>query len=207
MHRLHVLSWALVLAALGTGCANQDPVGIRFRLLESSSLSGDFAMASLSVPEISVQEEKMAKGVDWNITAKLTVTSGSFKDINNVKFADLDIECHRFDSGNGSCRITLPRGKDASWFRLLQVGPEKRGQIGKAMDSAIELHHTVTVVFEVGDARTSITLNEPVPKVSTNAKKGMSLAIIPLEVLEAEGSPIVLQVQWEAPKKATAKKD
>lgn len=206
MHRLHVLSWALALAALGTGCANQDPVGIRFRLSESSSLSGDFAMASLSVPEISVQEEEMAKGVDWNITAKLTVTSGSFKDINDVKFADLTLECHRFDSGNGSCQITLPRGKDATWFRLLQVGPEKRGQIGNAMDSAIQLHHTVTLVFEVSDARTSIALNEAVPKVSTQSKKGMSLAIIPLEVLEAEGPPIVLQMHWETPTKATAKK-
>ena len=206
MHRLIVLGLTLALVALATGCANQDPVGLRIRLLGDTGLEGDLTVASLSVPEIAEQEAAMVKGVDWNITAKLTVTSGTFKDLNAVEFFDMKIEGNRFSSGNGSCRIELPRGKSATWFRMMQVEPSKRAKLASAMDSAVtevNLHHNLIVAFEINGGRTSIALGERVPKVSTSSKKGLSLATIPLDVLEAEGAPIVLQVQWELPKPTT----
>ena len=206
MHRLIVLGLTLALVALTTGCANQDPVGIRIRLLGDTGLEGDLTVASLSVPEIAEQEAAMVKGVDWNITAKLTVTSGTFKDLNTIEFFDMKIEGNRFSSGNGSCRIELSRGKSATWFRMMQVEPSKRAKLASALDSAVtevNLHHNLIVAFEMNGGRTSIALSERVPKVSTSSKKGLSLATIPLDVLEAEGAPIVLQVQWELSKPTT----
>ena len=200
MLRLSVLAWVLAFIFLGSGCANQDPVGLRIRLLGNEGLHGDLAVASLSVPEIAEEEQKLVKGVDWNITAKLTVTSGSFKDLNSINFFDLKVEGNRFKNGNGSCRIELPRGKDASWFRMMQVDPNNREKLAQALDSGVaelQLHHNIIVAFEIGGGRTSMALAQRVPGVSTSSKKGLSFAKLPLVVLEADGDPIVLQINWE----------
>ena len=85
----------------------------------------------------------------------------------------------------------------------MQVEPHKRTKLASALDSSVtevKLHNNLIVAFEINGGRTSISLSERVPKVSTSSKKGLSLATIPLDVLEAEGAPIVLQVQWEIPK-------
>ena len=205
MHRTALFALALVLVALGSGCSNQDPVGIRFRLMGSEGLKGDLAIASLSIPEVAEKEAENVKGVDWNLTAKLTVTSGQFVDLNTVEFFDIKVEASRFQGGNGSCRIELPRGKDATWFRAMQVDPSNREKLSAAIDSGVaelKLHHNIIVAFEIDGGRSSMTLGARVPQVSTSSKKGLSFATVPLTVLESEGDPIVLQVNWELPAQA-----
>jgi len=204
MHRTVLFTMAVLFAALGSGCSNQDPVGIRFRVLEGDGLKGELAVASLSIPEVALREAEDVKGVDWNLAAKLTVTSGAFADLNDVEFFDVTVEGNRFQGGSGSCRITLPRGSDATWFRSLQVDQADRRKLSAAIESSVAeltLHHNIIVAFEIEGGRSSMALGERVAQVSTSSKKGLSFATIPLVILEGEGDPIVLQVNWELPAK------
>ena len=197
IQRIALAALATVLAAAG-GCSSQDPVGLRVTLEESGS--GTLAVSALTLPEIAVIETHETAGISWQNAARLMLTTGTFSDLDEVRFVDAEVEAAEFSSGAGTLRIEFPCGKDARWFRALHVGAADRGPLRKTLDNAIsevDLHENVTISIRVVGARVAAGLVQPIPRVSVTAKNDLATMIVPLEVLESKQGSMVLVVTWE----------
>ncbi len=189
-----------VLAGLATlsGCRSQDPVGIKLTLEESGS--GTIAVSALSVPVVSESLAGESTGVSWQNAARLTLVTGTFADLDDVQVEDVEIHAAGFSSTAGTLRIEFPRGSQARWFRVLHAGADERASLERSLDKAVataELHENVTIVVQVPGARVAGGLVNPIPRISVTSKDDVATMIAPLEVLEEDGSPMVLVVNWE----------
>ena len=158
-------------------------------------------MAALSLPDVALTEERDTTGVKWDLAAKLTVTTGVFDSLDVVAFEDLEVDSTKFTDPGGTIRISIPRGPDAKWYKAIHVSATDRGRLQKALNGAIdqiELHENVTIAVDVQKARVAASLVQTVPRVTVREKRGVVSVVIPLEVLEAPGSPMILVINWEA---------
>lgn len=186
----------VVLATVG--CSTQDPVGIRVTLEESGS--GTVAVSALTLPEIAVIEARDSAGIAWQEAARLTLTSGTFANLDDVRIGDVVVDAATFSPGAGTLRIRFPRGDAASWFRMLHVGAVKRAPLRKTLSNAvseIDLHENITISVRVPGARVAAGLVSPVPRISVSAKNDLATMVAPLDVLEEDAPALVLVVNWE----------
>lgn len=197
IHRIALAALATALVAV-TGCSSQDPVGLRMTLEESGS--GTLAVSALTVPEIASIEAHETEGVAWQEAARLMLTTGTFSDLDQVRFVDAEVDAAEFASGAGTLRIEFPCGDDARWFRALHVGASNRAPLRKALDNAIsevDLHENVTISIKVTNARVAAGLVQPIPRVSVTSKNDVATMVVPLEILESREGSMVLVVNWE----------
>jgi hypothetical protein len=190
---------ALLGLTFSVGCSSQDPAGLRLTLREDGK--GSIAVAALSLPDVALTEERDTTGVKWDLAAKLTVTTGVFDSLDVVAFEDLEVDSTKFTDPGGTIRISIPRGPDAKWYKAIHVSATDRGRLQKALNGAIdqiELHENVTIAVDVQKARVAASLVQTVPRVTVREKRGVVSVVIPLEVLEAPGSPMILVINWEA---------
>jgi len=185
------------LAILG-GCRSQDPVGVKFTLEESGS--GTIGVSALSVPEIASLVEAQSRGVSWQNAARLTLVTGTFADLGDVELEDVEVDAAGFSPTAGTLRIEFPRGPEARWFRSLHVGGAERASLERSLNEAVataELHANVTIAVQVPGARVAGGMVNPVPRISVTSKDDLATMVAPLEVLEEDGPPMVLVVNWE----------
>jgi hypothetical protein len=184
---------------VSAGCSSQDPAGLRLTLREDGK--GSIAVAALSLPDVASTEQRDTTGVEWDLAAKLTITTGVFESLDAVSFEDLEIDSVKFTDPGGTIRISIPRGPEAKWYKAIHASTKERGRLQKALDGAIDqidLHENVTIAVEVQKARITASLVQTVPLVTVSAKRGVVSVVIPLEVLEAPGTPMILVINWEA---------
>ncbi len=180
------------------GCRSQDPVGVKLTLEESGS--GTIAVSALSVPAIAEIAEGESTGVSWQNAARLTLITGTFANLDDVRMEDVEVDAAGFSPTAGTLRIEFPRGPKARWFRVLHVGADQRGSLERSLTQAVstaELHENVTISVEVPGARVAGGLVDPVPRISVTSKDGITTMVAPLEVLEEDGPPMALVVNWE----------
>lgn len=190
----------LALPLLG-GCSSQDPVGVRIRVDEGGA--GTIAIASLSLPDVSAEVVGDSSKVEWDLRARLDVTSGKFQSADGVTVEDLELNAATLGADGGSLRLVLPCGDDARWFRSLHVDSKEREKLEQALGHAIsemELHENVTVSVTIDDARVAGSLVNPIPRVTVSSKDDTCTLVVPLEILEARRNAMVLVVNWERPK-------
>lgn len=202
-----LLVLGLALSFVG-GCSTQDPVGLRIRVDESGG--GTIAIASLSLPEIASDVVEQSSKVEWNLRARLDVTSGSFKNADGVTVEDLTLDAATLGADAGSLRLVLPCGDEAEWFRSLHVGSREREDLEKALGHAIaemELHENVTISVSVDGARVAGSLVNPIPRVTVGSKDDSCTLVVPLDILETRREPMVLVVNWERPKPVVSRGD
>ncbi|MDG2020732.1 MAG: hypothetical protein P8J59_02150 [Phycisphaerales bacterium] len=195
-----LVRWGALLGlSLSIGCSSQDPAGLRFTLQEDGK--GSIAVAALTLPAMASVGQRDTTGVDWDLAAKLTFTTGVFDSLDVVAFEDLEVDSVEFTDPGGTIRISIPRGPDAKWYKTIHASAKDRGRLQKALDGAIdqiEIHENVTIAVEVEKARITASLIQTVPEVTVSEKRGLVSVVIPLEVLEAPGSPMILVINWEA---------
>ena len=150
IHRIGLAALATALVA-ATGCSSQDPVGLRVTLEESGS--GTLAVSALTLPEITAIETQETEGVSWQNAARLMLTTGTFSDLDGIRFVDAEVDAAEFPSGAGTLRIEFPCGKDARWFRALHVGAAK-GHAKFSMANFCEFYDAITDALLAGIAKT-----------------------------------------------------
>ena len=141
--------------------------------------------------------------VEWDLRARLDVTSGKFQSADGVTVEDLELNAATLGADGGSLRLVLPCGDDARWFRSLHVDSKEREKLEQALGHAIsemELHENVTVSVTIDDARVAGSLVNPIPRVTVSSKDDTCTLVVPLEILEARRNAMVLVVNWERPK-------
>lgn len=189
---------ALVAMAMSSGgCASQDPAGVRIAV--EATGKGTMTVAALTMPATSIGP-KASEGVVWTEAAQLTITEGDFDSLGGVSFEDLVIDAADFAADGGTVRIVIPRGADARWYRALHVSAKERKTMQKALDRAIqkvELNENLTIAVEIADAAVAANLVQTVPGVGVTAKRGVATIVMPMDVLEKAGPPMVLAINWE----------
>lgn len=189
----------LLVMATSFGCSAQDPAGIRLTL--EGSGKGSIAVAALTLPDVDSTKNRDTTGIKWDLAARLTVTTGAFDSLDAVEFEDFEVDSVMFTDPGGTIRISIPRGPDAKWYKAIHVSAKERGRLQKALDGAIDqidLHENVTIAVEIKKARVVASLVQTVPRVTVREKRGVVSVVIPLEVLEAPGTPMILVINWEA---------
>ena len=190
----------VAMTVLAGGCSSQDPAGIR--IVVGAGGKGTMTVAALTTPDISTIQPTASKGVKWTDGAQLTITVGDFESIDDVSFEDLVVDAADFAADGGTVRMVIPRGNDARWYHALHVSAKKRAAMQKALDQTIqkvELNENLTIAVEITGASVAAHLVQTVPGVSVTAKRGVSMIVIPMDVLEKSGSPMVLAINWERP--------
>lgn len=196
------------LGVLGTmllpaACTSQDPVGMRLTVERGNH--GTLAVSALSIPKIVEIEATDTAGVEWKHAARLELTSGTFTDLGELRFVDVEFDAAELNPDAGTLRVTLPRGDGAGWYRALHVGAGDRSELKRTLGGAvseIDLHENITISVRIPDARVAAGLVTPVPRVGVSAKDDLATVIMPLAVLEADASPLILVVNWERPRPA-----
>ncbi|MCP4940299.1 MAG: hypothetical protein GY921_14025, partial [Phycisphaeraceae bacterium] len=62
-----------------------------------------------------------------------------------------------------------------------------------------ELNENLTIAVEMTGAEVAANLVQTVPGVGVSAKRGVATIVIPMDVLEKPGAPMVLAINWERP--------
>lgn len=185
-------------AMLSGGCASQDPAGVR--IVVDATGKGTMTVAALTSPPIETISPKAAAGVAWKDGAQLTITVGDFSSLGDVSLEDLRVDAADFAADGGTVRVVIPRGADARWYRSLHVSPEARKKQQAALDRAIqkvELNENLTISVEITGAAVAASLVQTVPGVSVTAKRGVATIVMPMDVLEKSGPPMVFAINWE----------
>jgi hypothetical protein len=170
------------------------------KLTLEESGSGTIAVSALSVPAIAEIAEGESTGVSWQNAARLTLITGTFANLDDVRMEDVEVDAAGFSPTAGTLRIEFPRGSEARWFRVLHIGADQRGTLERSLNKAVataDLHENVTIAVQVPGARVAGGLVSPVPRISVTSKDDLTTMVAPLEVLEEDGSPMVLVVNWE----------
>ena len=195
----------MALSLLG-GCATQDPVGVHIRVDEDGA--GTIAIASLSLPDVTSDVVGDSAQVDWELRARLDVTSGKFERADGVAVEDLQVNAAALGVDGGSLRLALPCGEEARWFRSLHVDPQEREKLERVLGHAIsevELHENVTVSVTIEGARVAGSLLDPIPRVTVGSKHDTCTLVVPLNILEERRNAMVLVVNWERSKPLSAR--
>ena len=197
---LAIFAMAMAMTMLSVGCASQDPAGIRIAV--DAGGKGTMTIAALTAPAVATVQPTASKGVKWTDGVQLTITAGDFESIDDVAFEDLIVDAADFTADSGTVRIVIPRGDDARWYRALHVSAKQRAAMQKALERAIqkvELNENLTIAVEMTGAEVAANLVQTVPGVGVSAKRGVATIVIPMDVLEKSGSPMVLAINWERP--------
>ena len=192
--------FSMAMTMLSVGCASQDPAGIRIAV--DAGGKGTMTIAALTAPAVATVQPTASKGVKWTDGVQLTITAGDFESIDDVAFEDLIVDAADFTADSGTVRIVIPRGDDARWYRALHVSAKQRAAMQKALERAIqkvELNENLTIAVEMTGAEVAANLVQTVPGVGVSAKRGVATIVIPMDVLEKSGSPMVLAINWERP--------
>jgi len=188
------------VAVFSGGCASQDPAGVRIAV--DATGKGTMTVAALTMPAIASIGPKASEGVVWTDGVQLTITAGDFDSLGGVSYEDLVFDAADFAADGGTVRVMIPRGADARWYRTLHVSPEARKAMQKALDRAIQkvdLNQNLTIAIEITGAAVAAGLVQTVPGVSVTAKRGVATVVMPMDLLEKSGPPMVLAINWERP--------
>ena len=206
-HGARLIPLAIIaMAVLAGGCSSQDPAGIR--IVMDAGGKGTMTVAALTTPGISTIRPTASKGVKWTDGARLTITVGDFESIDDVSFEDLVVDAADFAADGGTVRVVIPRGPDARWYHALHVSAKARKTMAKALARTIkkvELNENLTIAVEITGAAVAANLVQTVPGVSVSSKRGVATIVIPMEVLEKSGAPMVLAINWERPGTAASR--
>lgn len=194
------LSLCLPLVFLAA-CDETDAVAVRVRL--SQDLSGTLTTTALVEPADGGSLPGAAKGATWTARASLLSNAGSFERVSELALGDLEFAGGTDPSGMGWLQVTLPRGAESTWAKLLvPLDVDARAHAARALDPSGKSD-------KVGDTiRIEVTLpSNVVGNGLTNKSRGMKIdaeaatasLIVPLDAMLATGEPLVWHVTWRQP--------
>lgn len=199
----------LALAALFLpGCDEQDAASIQLKL--NKDLSGTIVASGIVAPAEArpVEQATTGSGVTWQGRAGILVSRGGF-----AKVADLNIGGITFEpAGAGSVattgvprpclvKVSIPRGKAAQWPTLLAGKNEaERDTTRKLLQPdlpATDLAKTIKLTIRVPGKVLGSGISARARGLSADKDDTLAILIVPLDLAQQEGEPLIWHVSWE----------
>jgi hypothetical protein len=196
-----LLPLVLVAAAVVPvqSCDETDVVSIRVQLAADGS--GTVTTSSLSLPAEGGPAEAALPGVSFTGRAALTCVTGTFADVTRLRVADLAFSHGRTADGTTFLRVTMPRGPDARWVKLMSPAPpEDRQKAAEAFALAGNAKKSGSSIKLVVDLPKPVIAHGIFPRA-----RGTSEAVddrnaqvtVPVETVLAAGEPLIWQLTWQ----------
>lgn len=188
----------LLLACLAAACDESDAVAVRIRL--GPDFSGEIATSSVRVPEPGVPMEHVSSGILWTDRLQMVSARGEFAHLSEVAVEDITFEVGRAGDRLNYLEVTLPRGPEARWPRVLvPLSEEERIAAAQTLDPSGRLREvggTVKIEIELSGLVIGhgITVRARGAKEKADASK--ATLIVPLSTSLEPDEPIVWHVTW-----------
>ncbi len=181
------------LLAIG-GCDDTDIGSIEISLKADGS--GDLTVVRVMNSSTDASASDI-QGVNWDSSASLVVTKGSFQQLSSLKFGEVTFEM----KDHGFLRVELPRGADVVWPTLLTVFDTKdratlKDNVKKTSVGTLSMN-SVKIVLNLAKKPISCGVAESVVLgLSPSIEKQTVTLNIPLDLIRAGGHPIVWDITW-----------
>jgi hypothetical protein len=201
-----LLPFAIAATLLVAGCGEEDATSLRITL--NADQSGEVLTSAIALPETPGPIEAASSGADWNARAAVHVARGKFASIDALKLADLGFEVIDAPSkGSGSSAqrllvVTLPRGPEARWLRLLTI---PQGDVRQRATAALDPAAKSRASRYGTVAKIEITLPGPVISngfqgkvrgATSAADDRVATLMVPVEAAFETGEPIRWHLSW-----------
>jgi len=189
---------ALLLAAAPAGCDEGDAVAVRIRV--DADLTGQVTTCSLQRLEAPGPAEGAAAGVDWQARGALVASTGRFAALSGLRLGEITFAASRNAEGITVVQITVPRGLDVQWPRLLTV--VKKDEREQALSTfepggfSKKLGATARIVVEAPGTIVSSGLRESPRGVDGTLEKRRATLTIDLTAAYTDGPPLVWHLTW-----------
>jgi len=198
LRRLAALVAILLPLLVLPGCEEADVIFLKIDL--RADLSGTFTVCGVEVPEEAPGYASETEGVHLSTAARLTCAGGTFDSISGVRFGDLTFSAVAVDGGTTLLQVTLPRGKDASWARLLvPMDEEKRRDTLKILDPkgrAGRVGAMVKLEITVAGRVVSRGVQPILVGVEENYQGGTCSLVVPVARVQEGGKDITWHLTW-----------
>lgn len=204
-----LLPFAIAATLLVAGCGEEDATSLRITL--NADQSGEVLASAIALPETPGPIEAASSGADWNARAAVHVARGKFASIDALKVADLGFEVidapSKGSAGSASSAqrllvVTLPRGPEARWLRLLTIPQgDVRQRATAALDPAAKTrasrYGTVAKIeITLPGAVISNGFQGKVRGATSAADDRVATLMVPVEAAFETGEPIRWHLTW-----------
>lgn len=196
--RAAVIAPILACAAALAGCSASDATSVRVSLLED--LSGTILTSQLGVaPEPDTPAASGVEGVLWRSQGRITLRSGRFDRVTDVRLADIAFTSASTEGIKG-VTVRIPRGPGALWPAWISADPARIDQARAALDPDNQAEKLGKVAMLTITAPATVTSSVAGPArargLSASRDDKTATLEIPIEWAQREGEAIVWQVTW-----------
>lgn len=193
---------AVFLAAsllLLSACDETDVVAIRIRLRDD--FSGRVTTSNVALMPVDSPLQQATQGVEWQSRAEILCGAGQFTALSAVKLADIGLNAADGGDGLAFVRVSLPRGEQASWHKLMvPLSDAERTSSAAAIDPSGRTKNvasTIKVEIELPSAVVGNGLTGRAHGIKVKAEGSTATLVIPLEVAQSAGDPVVWHLTWQ----------
>jgi hypothetical protein len=196
--RVKPLLVSVVLLTLA-GCDETDAVAVRIKVRDD--LSGQVTTSNVAPVAADTPLQQASQGVDWSSRAEIVCSAGKFAALSQLKIADIGISSGDGGEGFAFVRLSLPRGENAQWHKLLvPMSTDERQRAAAALDPSGKTKNVAaTIKFEIELPSTVVGngLFGRARGMKLKAEGPTATLIVPLEIATTAGDPIVWHLTWQ----------
>jgi hypothetical protein len=182
-----------------SACDETDAVAVRIRLRDD--FSGQLTTSNVALLPEESPLQQATQGVAWQSRAQVVCSAGHFGALSAVKLADIGLSSGDGGEGLAFLRVSLPRGPDARWHKLLvPLSAEERTTAAAALDPTGKTKNVASTVkfeIELPSAVVGNGLTGRAYGVKVKAENATATLLIPIDVAQAAGDPIVWHLTWQ----------
>ncbi|MBA4029088.1 MAG: hypothetical protein C0475_08155 [Planctomyces sp.] len=180
------------------GCSASDATSARLTLFED--LSGTILTSQLSVaPEPDTPEASGVAGVRWRSQGRITLRSGRFDRVTDVRLADIAFVSASTEGIKG-VTVRIPLGPSAQWPGWISADAARIDDARAALDPdnlTEKLGKVAVLTITAPGAVTSSVVGPARARgLSASFEDKTATVEVPIEWAQRQDEPIVWQVTW-----------
>jgi len=198
LSRVKPILLSVALLALAA-CDETDAVAVRIKLRDD--LSGQVTTSNVAAVTSDTPLQAATQGANWESRAQIVCAAGRFAAISQLKIADIAISSGDGGEGFAFVRISLPRGEDAQWHKLLvPLSVQERQSAAAALDPSGKTKNiasTIKLEIELPSTVVGNGLFGRARGMKLKAEGATATLIVPVDIASTAGDPIVWHVTWQ----------
>ena len=190
------LPWGLAVAL--AACDESDLAAIRLRIAED--LSGTVTASGVRIPHEAGPIEAGTRGAVWTDRAEVVCAAGRFESLTALAIEDLAFAAGTTADGISYVQVTVPRGPETRWARLLSpLSTEERRKGATTLDPTgrlREIGSPLKVEITLPGAVVAHGVVPEVRRVQEEVEGNRATLLVSAEAAQTEGRALVWQITW-----------